>query len=360
VMPALKMGLDKLPSGEKGVAPRGNKPHTAPPPGSPITSTTPPGVPAVEGLPSVPASQQAQSSSTSETVTVPPAQPEPPKESPAAITSEPPPSGPVPPAAQPATGPATAEPTAPATQMTAPTADAARPAAAAPAGQSQSPGTPLATTEPQTPTPAPVPLPIQERMADFVAHYDGGPCFFLTPAALTPNSARIEGFGLSRDPFDTFITRFREAFQIEPDIVLGPIDKAQCPAVDFLAATRTGAIRAGTIQLDSTRLGARDRLSGTVDVGGAGDVRLLLVSASGVVSRLADPERDGTGVRRFNYDIGKSPGKFLLIAIATAQPLEGLTQRSVSAESFFPLVLQKAREANRTFVAAAKYFERRG
>jgi serine/threonine-protein kinase len=197
-------------------------------------------------------------------------------------------------------------------------------------------------------------------MTDFVAKYDGGPCFFLTPAAITPNSARIEGFGLSRDPFDTFISKFREVFQIEPDIVLGPVDKAQCPAVDFLAETRTGAPPAGAIQLDSTRLGARDRLSGTIDVGAIGDVSLLLVSASGAVSHLADLENDGTGVRRFNYDVGKSPGKFLLIAVATGQPLEGLTQRSVSAESFFPLVLQKAREANRTFVAAAKYFERRG
>ena len=199
-----------------------------------------------------------------------------------------------------------------------------------------------------------------EKIRNFVEHYDGGNCFFLTPVAIGEHAALIEGLGSSDKPFMVFDTEFKRANGFEPDIRVLQITQKQCPAIGFLAHLRGGDVRAPRLNIDQENLRNGDVLNGMVDRYGARNVDLIMVSDTGTVQNVAlksgtDAKTFNVSMRRNEGDAGRQPQ--LLIAVASSSPIDALRLRQpTDAEQFFANLLSNATRSSTSMTAVARYF----
>jgi serine/threonine-protein kinase len=218
--------------------------------------------------------------------------------------------------------------------------------------------------EPEARPPATPPSALgpADRIARYLNEYQGGDCFFIMPVAVSANKAQIEGYGASAAPFHTLDEAFKRAHRFEADIGVRQVTKAQCPAITFLNRIRKDPGPAPRLQIAATNLKSGQALTGTVDGYGSRHVELLLVSDEGSVlnvSRLLKPAGNGmTFNLRMQRTGAAGPQPQLLIAVATAKPLDTLQPRgAVEADLFFPLVAGEAARSGETISATAKYFK---
>jgi serine/threonine-protein kinase len=210
------------------------------------------------------------------------------------------------------------------------------------------------------PTPQPRTTAAADKIRNFVEHYDGGSCFFLTPVAIGEHAALIEGLGSSEEPFMTFDKEFQRAIGFDPDIRVLQITQKQCPAIGFLARLRGGDARAPRLDIDQENLRNGDVLNGMVDRYGARNVDLIMVSDTGTVQNVAlksgtDAKTFNVSMRRNEGDAGRQPQ--LLIAVASSSPIDALRLRQpTDAEQFFANLLSNATRSNTSMTAVARYF----
>jgi serine/threonine-protein kinase len=201
-----------------------------------------------------------------------------------------------------------------------------------------------------------------EKIRNFVEHYDGGSCFFLTPVAIGGHAALIEGFGSSEKPFTRFDTEFQRAMGFDPDIRVLQVTEQQCPAITFLARLRGGSARPPHLDIDQDNLRNGDVLNGMVDRYDTRNIDLILISDSGGVQNVSNQLMPGTDAKTFSIGIRRTEGiagrqQQLLMAVASSSPVEALrAAQPTGAEQFFPRVLSDAARSNTSLSAVARYF----
>lgn len=240
--------------------------------------------------------------------------------------------------------------------------------AAAPSGQAALPGAkptpppaPAAVGTPAAPPPS-TDVGQIEKIRQFVATYDGGDCFFITPISVGVKTARIEGYGTSTSPFEALDQAFKRVAGFEADIGLRQVVPAQCPAVSFLGQLRGQAAGAPRLEINATDLRSGQNLTGTVDGYGNRHIELLLISDDGSVYNLSRLLKDSADRKIFNLRMqltnATQPEPQILIAIATMSPMSTLSStQPVGAATLFPAVLAEAARTGQTISAAAKYFK---
>lgn len=187
-----------------------------------------------------------------------------------------------------------------------------------------------------------------ENGVAFIRAFDGGPCFFAAPTAITDSSVQIEGYATSAAPFERLLSAYEAEFGITPDIGVRLVSAEQCPVVDFMRAYH-GEERTNpevTVSVDRLRLG--DTLRGQVGGYGGRSVDLMMVSSDGIVQSLAPVFRDDGS---FSFSLVEDPAVSggqrppadspnLIVAMASPGGLQGVqTHLPNLAQVFFPAIL---------------------
>lgn len=348
------------------------KPGGAPPPALTENRSDTPAQPAAPGQPKVPDLVEPPAVPTPTvpvpaTVTTPlaptpaPAVPAAPANLPPAL-SEPaggtaaqrPPQAPVqPPAPQPSPQVAIATPTPPPVsppdpRLPQPTPEPSRP----PAVQAPPPASrPDAAQPPRSPL---------ERIQNYVATYNGGPCVFLWPTELTATRAVLEGFGNATEPFVAFDNAFKAAQGFEAQIHLRPITAAQCPMADFLQALGPNIDRTPRLQINAFNMKSGDVLSGTIDNDGGRNVAVVLIGDDGLVYNLgAYLRRDGPRAT-FNLKLesaGGGPRPQTVLTFVSAAPLPALSgPNPTPSTDFFASLKQDVARQGGQLGLGVRYF----
>ena len=214
---------------------------------------------------------------------------------------------------------------------------------------------------PSTPSPRGVAV---EKIRNYVEHYDGGGCFFVTPVVIRENQAVLDGLGSSAKPFDAFDKDFGHTLGFDAEISVRQVTEQQCPAVTFLAQLRAENARAPHLDIDQDKLRYGQVLRGLIDhYSSAGNVDLILVSDAGGVQNLSSQLKPGTGAKTFDIPMrmrpeaaeGRQPQ--LLIALASPSPIDALQSGSpLRAEQLFPRLLNDAARSGKSLSVTARYF----
>lgn len=216
-------------------------------------------------------------------------------------------------------------------------------------------------------TPPPVPPPAEsasmaEKIKAYIARYDGGACFFVTPVAVTNSTAALEGFGASIEPFRTFDTAFQHAMGFEADIGVHEITQQQCPTLAFLAGLTDKSTNSPHLDIDREELHNGEILSGMIDRYGSGNLALVLVSDGGVVQNLSSFLKPGTDAKTFQIGMNRSApveGRKpqLLLAISSTGSLPTLQlKQPVDAKQFFARLASETSGSRIPVSATARYF----
>jgi len=224
------------------------------------------------------------------------------------------------------------------------------------------PGSGIMDRTPPSPAGTSAGLSPAEKIKSYIAQYNGGPCFFITPVAVTDRSAAIEGFGSSVVPFRAFDTAFHQAIGFEADIGVHEITEQQCPTLGFLAGLRDEDVPPPHLDIDRDELHNGEILSGLIDHYGNNNLALVLVSDGGVVQNLSSFLKAGTDAKTFQVGMerraavaGRQPQ--LLIALASKGPLQTLQANDpVDAKQFFAQLNGELTKSQTSVSASARYF----
>ncbi|MGO9004506.1 MAG: serine/threonine-protein kinase [Beijerinckiaceae bacterium] len=199
-------------------------------------------------------------------------------------------------------------------------------------------------------------------MTNFVSEYDGGPCFFVKPLQITDKSALLEGYGVTRAPFDRLDDAFRAKTGFEAEIGAHEVAPAQCPALDLVGQLRSAKAAAPKIALSQTALKLGQNLTGMIDGIGGRQIDLLLVADDGSVRLLkAMPYPPTDEKMPFSARLGPTiaNGKLqLLVAIASPKPLPIIQNAALAtAQDLFPRVFEEARRDGLGLGASLRSFK---
>ncbi|MET3891756.1 serine/threonine protein kinase [Bosea sp. OAE506] len=270
-----------------------------------------------------------------------------------AATQRPPQVPPQPPAPQPNPQVAIATPTPPPVsppdpRLPQPTPEPSRP----PAVQA-----PLPASRPDPAQPPRSPL---DRIQNYIATYNGGPCVFLWPTELTATRAVLEGFGNATEPFVAFDSAFKAAQGFEAQIHLRPITAAQCPMADFLRALGDNIDRTPRLQINAFNMKSGDVLSGTIDNDGGRNVAVVLIGDDGLVYNLGSYlRRDG---RRATFNLklesaGGGPRPQTVLTFVSAAPLPALSgPNPTPSTDFFASLKQDVARQGAPLGLGVRYF----
>lgn len=212
--------------------------------------------------------------------------------------------------------------------------------------KTQESSTPQQSTKPPQP-----PTPEQ-----YVKQYKGGNCFFITPVAVRGTDVKLEGFGVSTQPFEVMDDAFQKQFGFSPDIGVRQVTPQQCPAVNFLARLPDAPTRPPRIDIDKIRLTGQDTMNGSVDRYGNRDIQVFLVDSRGAISPVA--LKDGIDAKTFTVKMAPAAGQsepVLLMAVAGGPALRSL-RFNRPADEFFNDVLKGAGSNSGAVNVAVRYF----
>jgi serine/threonine-protein kinase len=185
-----------------------------------------------------------------------------------------------------------------------------------------------------------------ERLSGFIVHFDLGACAFMVPIKIDDASARIDGFGLDAKPFEAFDKVFTRATNIEADVKVRQITRAQCPAADFLAKLGAGGPDSPRLSLRQTSLRSGDVFSGEV-ASDQPNLELMIVDEDGKTYNVTSQMRTGAADRPFAMRLKKKAAaaqahSLLLIAVGSAAPLQALkAANGVGADALFRAIAEE-------------------
>jgi serine/threonine-protein kinase len=199
-----------------------------------------------------------------------------------------------------------------------------------------------------------------EKIRRFVKYYDGGQCFFAAPVVIRQSATWLDAYSSSMQALNTLGRKFRSELGFDPVIGMRVVNRAQCPAVDFLTELSGSPARVPRVAIDQYTLSPGESLTGTVE--GAGDTELLFVADGGSVTNVSRLMTQTVGGRSFKIDmaeVGATSGQpQLFIAIAGAPSLdEPQRKRPVAAKQFFPEILRAALASGKAISATARYLK---
>jgi len=220
---------------------------------------------------------------------------------------------------------------------------------------------PVAPPAPPTPAPDVQPVDPVVRITRYVNGYDGGECFFISPVRVAMDSAGIEGFAKSADPFEAFDQAFSKNIEFSPDITGQKVWVSQCPAVDFLRRVRGQEGTTPILELRSIMLRSGQSMAGEIRDFGNQSVNLLQVQDDGLVRNVSAVLREDQDAKVFDLQISREgtggPFPQMLVVVVSSQPLAALETRTpVPADKFFPAVLKEVAAKGQKLGATAKLF----
>jgi serine/threonine protein kinase len=196
------------------------------------------------------------------------------------------------------------------------------------------------------------------RVAEFIEHYQAGPCFSITSFDATDASATIEGVSNSREPFDSLDKDFKAAFQFEADIRAVVVTQAQCAALTFFNSMKAN-LHAPRLETQA-RADGRPLIGSILDVGDR-KIDVLVVQDDGMVQNLTQFVQPGQAPVSFNIPVerlraGTQPQ--LLIVVTSGQPLSSLKpSRTLPADRLFLDVTAEATAKQEPLGVAMQYFQ---
>jgi serine/threonine protein kinase len=204
---------------------------------------------------------------------------------------------------------------------------------------------------------------VADRVRSYIAHYDGGDCFFVSPVTVSDHGAAIEGFGISTEPFVAFDKKFQRAFGFEADIGFRQITKQQCPAITFMAKLpKSETATEPRLDIDRDIVRSGEVLNGIVDRYGARNVDLILVSDTGSVQNLSNLLRPVTDAKAFSLGIQSTGDPTarqpqLLMVFASPSAVNALKSNVlIEANQFFTGVLAEVTRSGKSLGAVIRYF----
>jgi serine/threonine-protein kinase len=179
-----------------------------------------------------------------------------------------------------------------------------------------------------------------DSLSQFIHQFDGGECFLAVPSNVSAEAAVIDGYGLSPKPFEALDEAFKKANGFEAKIDVRKVTPAQCPALVFVKqflSTVGGPLKFEVGKID---LRSGDKLHATLDTT-ATNIFLLIVDDEGLVHDVTNQLRSGPSGREFAMLLqgvpARRPQPWLLLAIASAQPIGGLgSAEPFAGKDFFP------------------------
>ena len=245
------------------------------------------------------------------------------------------------------------------------------PAASSPPVQGASPlqGVPPASATPDIPPAPAVPEVTSEaaaRINRFVNAYQGGDCFFATPATGADGRLVIDAYAAAVASFETFLADFKRANGFDAPLNPQRITEPQCPAIAFLSRLRGSPGTAPRLANVAPELRSGSTLSGTLGDPGDRRVELLLIADDGLVYNITSRLAPGVGERMFNLVIrlveSGPPRPQLIIAVASNVALtafklpQGAMGSLGAADQVFPRAINEARQSGELLAASVKYF----
>jgi serine/threonine-protein kinase len=221
--------------------------------------------------------------------------------------------------------------------------------------------------QPVQPPAEEVPLTRVAQITNYIREYDGGDCFFLASPAVVETgdtiSANMEVFGASVEAASALDAGFRQANGFEAQIFLRPVNRQQCPAIDFLERVAAKPELAPLLSISAFQLRPGETLRGTIVAQDGRHAELLLVSGSGQVRNITDeavPEGGGMSFALPMVAAASGGGEpQLLLVVTTDAPLD-LPSASGPADAYFPLLLAEAQRTRQEVGVAVKYFRVEG
>lgn len=179
-----------------------------------------------------------------------------------------------------------------------------------------------------------------DSLSQFIHQFDGGECFLAVPSNVSAEAAVIDGYGLGPKPFEALDEAFKKANGFEAKIDVRKVTPAQCPALVFVKqflSTFDGQLKFEVGKID---LRSGDKLHATLDTT-ATNIFLLIVDDEGLVHDVTNQLRSGPSGREFAMLLqgipARRPQPWLLLAIASAQPIGGLgSAEPFAGKDFFP------------------------
>ncbi len=213
---------------------------------------------------------------------------------------------------------------------------------------------------PVVPIPMPEPKPVLSGEVDrFVYQFNGGECFLAVPSIVSAQAAVIDGYGLGPKPFEALDEAFKKANGFEAKIDVRKVTPAQCPALVFVKqflSTVDGPLKFEVGKID---LRSGDKLQATLDTTAA-NIFLLIVDDEGLVHDVTNQLRSGPSGREFAMLLqgvpARRPQPWLLLAIASAQPIGGLgSAEPFAGKDFFPSLGAEVRQLTPKPAMAVRY-----
>jgi len=200
-----------------------------------------------------------------------------------------------------------------------------------------------------------------DTVARYVASYDGGDCFFVSPTSIGADTATIEAFGSAAAPAQRFDQAFQQAVGFEAQIALRQVTAAQCPLVTFLG--RLGANRGDPprMEIGSFSLKSGQSLTGMVDGFGNRNIEVLLVSDDGVAHSLTGFLKKTPDAATFTLRLEGSGGRGakpqVVLALASSGPIAALAAgKPAPSARLFSAIMSEAQRTGQTIGVAAKFF----
>jgi serine/threonine protein kinase len=202
------------------------------------------------------------------------------------------------------------------------------------------------------------PVPSDE-IGRFIYQFDGGSCFLAMPSRVSAQSAEVDGYGLGIEQFAILDEAFKKAIGFEAKIDVRKVTPAQCPALVFVKQFLSPVDRPLKFEVGKIDLRSGDTLQATLNTAAA-NVFLLIVDDEGFVHDVTSQLRLGPSGREFAVQLqgvpAQRPQTWLLLAIASAQPIIGLgSSRSLAGKEFFPSLGAEVGQLAQTPAMAIKY-----
>ncbi|WP_342362971.1 serine/threonine-protein kinase [Terrarubrum flagellatum] len=184
------------------------------------------------------------------------------------------------------------------------------------------------------------------RVSQYVRYFDGGPCLYLAPTAVTERTASVDAFTLSDQLVQNFDTDFRLANGFAPQISTARLSATQCPAVAFMQRVDPDRDPAVKFDVRQSTVKPGQRVQGVIEGVGDRAVDIITVGDTGKVKTLGSAVKKEKGSATFDVrlddDDNSLPGSKLVIAVVSPKPIDSMaTASKASAWDFFPPVLEE-------------------
>jgi serine/threonine protein kinase len=158
-----------------------------------------------------------------------------------------------------------------------------------------------------------------ERIEAYIRYHDAESCLYLSPVAVSENTAHIEAFSHNLEAIASFRSDFQIVNGFFPNIITHKISEKHCDAIAFLQQLDARRIPEIAIRLTRRPIKAGDTMNVSIQGAGTRTTTLLLIEPDGGIINLTPHlQKDGTDLVFSGNPGERTPaGPRLLIALVT-------------------------------------------